>query len=141
MPAKQRKNMKIRNKLAIVTTTAIAAMFITQANAQYRTAGDDGITASPKVRAMLNERVQSTTSVPSLANATSHQAWAVEGNAASPKVRQMLADRKGGSVVAAQPTAVVSAQPGAADGIVASPKLREQLNERSARQIEIAPLR
>lgn len=133
--------MKIQNKLAIVTTTAIAAMFITQANAQYRPVGEDGITASPKVRTMLTERIRSTTSTPTMANATSFQASAVEGIAASPKVRQMLAERKGSPVVASQPTAVVSAQSGTTDGIAASPKLRQQLNERSARQLEIAPLK
>jgi len=31
-------------------------MFVTQAVAQYRAVGDDGIAASPKVRQMLNEQ-------------------------------------------------------------------------------------
>ncbi len=47
--------MKI-NLLSAIVTTAAALTVSTAAYAQYRTAGDDGIAASPKVRQMLNER-------------------------------------------------------------------------------------
>ena len=40
--------------LAGIVVASIAA--ISQANAQYNPTGDDGITASPKLRAQLNER-------------------------------------------------------------------------------------
>lgn len=142
MPAQlERTNMKIQNGLAVVTVTAIAAMFITQAKAQYRPAGDDGIAASPKVRAMLNERLRSTTSISVVVDTASSQAPADQGIAASPKVRQMLAERKAGQA-AAQETAVVSSQPRTGDdGIAASPKVRAQLNERSSREAQIAPLK
>ena len=128
--------MKIQNKLAILTVTAITSLFVSQANAQYSPVGDDGITASPKVRAMLNDRVRASSL--SLANNFSFQAPA--GIATSPKVLQTLADRKSGPA-APQETTMVAAQPRTGDGISASPKLREQLDERSSRQLQIAPLK
>jgi len=53
-------NMKITNKLLITATIAFGIL-TTSANAQYKPTGDDGITASPKLRAQLNERKASTT--------------------------------------------------------------------------------
>jgi len=52
--------MKTQNKLVLLTLTAIAAMVVTQTGAQYRSVGNDGIAASPKVRQMLDERARST---------------------------------------------------------------------------------
>jgi len=56
--------MKTQNKFVLVTLTAITTLFITQAGAQYRTVGDDGIAASPKVRQMLDERKLSSAQAP-----------------------------------------------------------------------------
>ena len=50
--------MKKQNTLAIVTLTAIALLFISQARAQYRAVGEDGIAASPKLRQQLDERAR-----------------------------------------------------------------------------------
>lgn len=138
MPAKQETNMKIQNRLAIVAVTAIASMFIMKAKAQYLPVGDDGIAASPKVRAMLNDRVR--TSSASVANNSSFQARADQSIAASPNVRQTLAGRKAGTA-APEGTAVVSAQSRTTDPIAVSLKLREQLDERNSRQLQIAPLK
>lgn len=47
----------VRSSKLLATTSAITALaFITIANAQNPPQGDDGITASPKVRQALNER-------------------------------------------------------------------------------------
>ena len=56
MAATKENIMKDQNKLVVLIVTAVAAMFITQARAQYRAVGDDGIAASPKLRQQLAER-------------------------------------------------------------------------------------
>ena len=52
--------MRIENRIFLLTATAIAAMFVTQAGAQYQAVGNDGIAASPKLRQMLSERARPT---------------------------------------------------------------------------------
>jgi len=133
--------MKNLNKITLVA--AFAAMFslANQASAQYQATGDDGITASPRLRQMLNER-KTVASTPSSAVASvGYQAVGDDGIAASPKLRQMLNERK--TVASTPSTAVASTgyQATGADGITASPKLRQQLNERGAQTIMIAPLK
>src|SRR5579863_6448675 len=86
--------MKIQNNLAILTVTAVISLFVSQANAQYRPVGDDGVTASPKVRAMLHERARLTTSAPVIETTASYPARVNVDVAASPKVRQMLSEAK-----------------------------------------------
>ncbi len=137
--------MKSHNKLVIITVTAIAALSITQARAQFRPVGDDGIAASPKVRQMLNERAHSTAhseAGPAVASA-SYRVAANDGIAASPKVRQMLDERNRNAVVFPPSTAVASVgySPTGEDGITASPKLREQLNERGTQPFQVAPVK
>jgi len=87
--------MKDTNRLVIVTVTAIAAIFITQAKAQYRAVGDDGIAASPKVRQMLNERARSaaTHQAASTVASAGYRTVGDDGITASPKVRQQLNER------------------------------------------------
>jgi hypothetical protein len=137
--------MKIQNKFVTVTVTAVAALFITQARAQYRAVGDDGIAASPKLRQQLNERARSTTNpqaAPTVASA-GYQAVANNGIAASPKLREMLNEQERNAVVTAPSTAVASAgfRATGVDGITASPKLRAQLNERGSQPFQIAPVK
>jgi hypothetical protein len=44
-------------RIPVIFTTVLAALVVTTAaNAQYKPVGDDGITASPKVRQQLDER-------------------------------------------------------------------------------------
>jgi len=142
----ERENiMKSQSKFVIATVTAIAAMSMTQAMAQYRAVGDDGIAASPKVRQMLNEWARSTAK-PQAAEAvasTGYRAAANDGIAASPKVRQMLNAQERNAAVVPPSTAVASVgyQATGADGITASPKVRAELNERGSRPFEVAPVK
>jgi hypothetical protein len=47
--------MKMQHRILLLAATAVTGLFLTQAQAENRTAGGDGIAASPKVRQMLNE--------------------------------------------------------------------------------------
>lgn len=47
--------MKTTNK-TLIAALAVIALFAAPVRAQYKAAGDDGIAASPKVRAQLNQR-------------------------------------------------------------------------------------
>jgi hypothetical protein len=47
--------MKIQQRILVLGATSLVGLFVTQAQAQYRPVGDDGIAASPKLRQMLNE--------------------------------------------------------------------------------------
>jgi hypothetical protein len=132
--------MKTHNKLAIVALTAVTTLFVNQARAQYRPAGDDGIAASPKVRAMLNERPRAPITGPT-AEIVLKPARATYDIAASPKVRQMLNETESRTTVPAAPAVAVNHTRPADDGITASPKVRAQLNERSNNAIQIAPLK
>jgi hypothetical protein len=48
-------NMRLQHRILLLAATAITGLFVTQAQAQYRAVGDDGIAASPKVRQMLDQ--------------------------------------------------------------------------------------
>jgi hypothetical protein len=59
---KRKATMKTTNKTLIATVASIALFaFASPMQAQYKTAGDDGIAASPRARQMLNERKASST--------------------------------------------------------------------------------
>lgn len=143
MPAKLKDNiMKNLNKVVFAAAIAATLSLANSASAQYKPTGDDGITASPKIRQLLNERAAATlaaaVSTPSMTVTYRNPA---EGVTASPKVYQMLAERK--VVLSEAPATEVAAsgyRPTGTDGITASPKLREQLNERGT-QVIIAPLK
>ena len=65
--------------LAVATTLIATFIAVTPAKAQYKPTGDDGITASPKVRAQLDERRAKTTLTfavaPSMACPKCKDAW------------------------------------------------------------------
>lgn len=133
--------MKNLNKVLFTAALAATLSLASNASAQYKPTGDDGITASPKVRQMLNERAAATRVAATTPSVTVTYRNPADGITASPKVRQMLAERK--VVVGAAPQTEVAAagyRPTGADGITASPKLRQQLNERGT-QFMIAPLK
>lgn len=131
--------MNMQNRRVLVTAMAITAMFVTQAKAQYRPVGDDGIAASPKVRQMRDERARSAAAVkPQTAPYASYRAVGADGIAASPKVRQMLNEQQ--ARAAAPRDVAVTYPPRYADGIVASPKLREQ-HEQNSRSFQVAPIK
>ena len=128
------------NKLILVAATLTAAFTLSNpAQAQFKPETDDGITASPKVRQMLNERNAHRTTASHVAVA-SRPAQNQSDLAASPKWTQALAGRGSGmnrnAVVASTPSTTAPAK----DGIAASPKLRQQLDERAA-QFQIAPIK
>ena len=133
--------MKNLNKVLFAAAMVATVSLATTASAQYKPTGDDGVTASPKVRQMLNERAAARRVAPPTESVTVTYRNPADGVTASPKVRQMLADRKV-VVGGARQTEVASAvyRPTGADGITASPKLREQLNSRGT-PIMIAPLK
>ncbi|MGH7971050.1 MAG: hypothetical protein ACREIC_20200 [Limisphaerales bacterium] len=132
--------MKNLNTILFAAALTATFSFASNASAQFKPTTDDGITASPKVRQMLNERAASRqiVSVPAVTVTYRNPADGVTG---SPKVLQMLAERK--VVVSGSPAAEVASaayRPTGADGVTASPKLRAQLGERST-PIIIAPLK
>ena len=135
----ENNNMKTTNRV-LFTVTLAAILTALNAPAQYQPTGRDGITASPKVRQMLNERPASRPTVlaPTV-TVTSNNAS--EGITASPKFRQIMAAQK--RIISNAPStevANVGYRPTGSDGITASPKLRQQLGERAAEFI-IAPLK
>lgn len=97
---------------------------------------NDGIAASPKVRAMLDERCKSRCAP---ARVTVTPTTRQTDIAASPRVRQMRSVRAP-APVAQVVTETAGYRPTGSDGITASPKVRAQLNERSP-AVEIAPLK
>jgi hypothetical protein len=133
--------MKTLNSILFAAAVSATVGLANNASAQYKPTGDDGVTASPKVRQMLNERAAATRIAALTPAVVVSYRNPADGVTASPKLRQMLAERK--VVVSGTPSTEVAAavyRPTATDGITASPKLREQLNERS-NQIIIAPLK
>jgi len=105
------------------------------ANAEFRTYPDDGIAASPKVRAQLNERKRRYVATPMVVVVTKRRAPA--NLAASPKQKQRLAEQSEVwvlGVTTPSTTAPVN------DGIAASPKVRSQMNGHAER-FEIAPVK
>jgi hypothetical protein len=133
--------MKNLNKALLGAAIAATLSLANTASAQYTPTGDDGITASPKVRQMLDERAASSRIAPANTTVAVTYRNPADGITASPKVRQMLAERR--VVVSGAASIEVAAagyRPTGADSITASPKLREQLNARST-AIMVAPLK
>jgi hypothetical protein len=136
--------MKTTNKV-FLTGLAVAALIpVCQANAQYKPTGDDGVTASPRVRKALNERAMACRPVSVSADRVNLTPAAGDGIAASPRVRAQLEELKRNALAAkASPAAGLEASTTRApnDGIAASPKLRELMREWPAQpQVEIAPI-
>ena len=135
--------MKTANKLCLTGVMVAALVPAFQASAQYKPAGDEGITASPRVRKALSERPMVCASGVASADRKNSKVAAGEGIAASPKVRARLEELKRSALAAASPAAGLAASTTRApnDGIVASPKLREWMREWQAQsQVEIAPI-
>ena len=139
------KTKRMKNLNKILTVVAFSAMFAISASAQnsvgYRPTGDDGITASPKVRELLNQR-KPVASTPSAAVTNpGFRATGDDGITASPKLRQTLNERR--TVPSTPSTGVASAgyRPTGDDGITASPKVRQQIEERKPHATMVAPLK
>jgi hypothetical protein len=134
--------MKKMNKL-VITSIAMATLIpALHANAQYKATGDDGITASPRLRQRLNEQGMVS---PSVAASTDNVAYvpATPGRiAASPRARAQM-DERNLVAVTVSPVATVATRKtrSPVDGIAASPKLLEQMRDRVGMpQVDIAPI-
>lgn len=138
----ERKNMKNTNLILMVTAVVALLASTSQSNAQYRTVGDDGIAASPKLRQFMNERgkpmVKGTTSTTVVS--VGYRATGVDGITASPKLRQQIDASRGVWSTPGTVLANVGYRATGDDGITASPKLRQILNERQG-TYQIAPLK
>ena len=123
--------MKTMNRVLAAAAVAAVLGISSTVRAQALAVGDDGIAASPKVRAQMNERAVKTSGV-----VDKDLRVAPLSTAASPKVvaqREALAKT-------ATTTAVASTTTPAKDGIAASPRVRTQMNERGE-TFEIAPVK
>jgi hypothetical protein len=126
---------------------AAAAVAVLAAAGQARAGGSSscwsasccksGITASPKVQAMLEERCKSQCTAPTQVASTVTTPHTLV--AASPKVQQTRSERAGATVMQAAPQ-TAGYRPTGADGISASPKVRAMLDEHR-QAVEIAPLK
>lgn len=133
--------MKNSNKILFVVAVAATFSMVSQASAQYRAVGDDGIAASPKLRQQIDERKKVARTPSTTMASVGYRAAGRDGIAASPKLRAQLDERR--IVLSAPSTTVASVgyQATGRDGITASPKLRQQLDERGPQPIMIAPLK
>jgi hypothetical protein len=126
-----------------ITSVAMSALLPAfQVHAQYRPTGEDGITASPRLRQMLNERPAvsrsgSASSDPVLVSGSTR-----DGIVASSRVNPQITQRKGNiTLPPSTDSALASTTKAPNDGIAASPKLRQQMRDHSAPpQVEIAPI-
>ena len=115
----------------------------------YQPTGEDGITASPKMRQLFDERAAmnqtNSNAMPVNGPAAGPLPFGDEGIAASPKIRQML-NEEDASVYAQikyDQMAFKSAGYRATgdDGVTASPKMRQMLNEQGQAETQVAPLK
>lgn len=129
--------MKNSNHLLVAAATLALLASAGRATAGTRYCCDDGFAASPKVRAMLDERCKSRCTAPTAVTATTITCQT--DVAASPKVQQMRKERVSATLpqLGAE-TAGYKAT--GSDGITASPKVRAMLDEHR-QTVEIAPLK
>jgi hypothetical protein len=132
--------MKNLKRFLIVAALAATFGLAGRANAQYQPTGDDGITASPRLRQQIDERKKVSSTPSATAVAVGYRIATDDGIAASPRLRQQLNERKTVVSVPSSAMASVGYRPTGDDGITASPRLRQQLNERP-REIRVAPLK
>jgi hypothetical protein len=122
--------MKTLNRVLIAAAVAAVLGVSSSVRAQSQMVGNDGIAASPKLRAQMNERAR-------VSGVVDKDLRVVPlSTAASPKVvveREALTKAAGAAGVASKKAT-------ASDGIAASPRLRQQMNERP-QAVEIAPVK
>jgi hypothetical protein len=139
---KESNTMKNTNLILILTAAVALLASTSQGKAQYRATGDDGITASPKLRQFINERskpmVKGTTST--AVASVGYRATGVDGITASPKLRQFINDSRGVESTSGTVVAKAGYRATGDDGITASPKLRQFLDEHKG-AYQIAPLK
>jgi len=124
--------------IAVLATVAVAPAMSSMA--QYKPTGEDGITASPRVRQQLNERASAKSAPATYAVAATAVPLAADGIAASPKLRAQMDERKASTAAVAD--VAVTTTRNENDGIAASPKVRQQMRDRgTSTQVEIAPVK
>src|SRR5882762_2308486 len=130
----------MKNTHRFLIAAAAVALFASagQARAGSSLCCDDGIAASPKVRAMLDERKARCCMVSQ--QVTIHQTAPRNYVAASPKVQQMKDGQKTLAVAPRVAPETAGYRTTGDDGITASPKVRAMLDERK-QTVEIAPLK
>jgi hypothetical protein len=122
--------MKKLNKVLFAAVLATTFGLAYDASAQYKPSGDNGITASPRLRQMFNEGAVAPRVAPVSPSVTVTYRNPADGVTASPRLRQMLAERK--VIISGAPSADVASagyRPTGADGVTASPKMRQELGE------------
>lgn len=131
--------MKLGKRLLIVATMVAFAPAISTMAQFYKPTGDDGITASPRLRQMLNARAAENRAVAAAPVTSVKPASSDLGITASPRLQEQLAGHKAASsTVAASEVASTTATPN--DGIAASPRLREQMRGHEP-VVQIAPIK
>ncbi len=128
-------DMKTNTKFLTVVATGLFLATAVSSNAQYSAIGADGVAASPKLRALLNDRVGTTVASGEFKSAA-YWAKGDDGIAASPKLRAMLSSGTAAGTTVARD---VSYKAVGDDGVAASPKLRSFLE--SGKTFEIAPVK
>ena len=130
--------MKNTNRCLIAVAALALLASAGQASAGHNdSCCDRAITASPKVRAMLND--EKARCCGPAAHVTQVQVETRPAFGVSPKVQQTLRDRAPAPAPVIAPVTAAYKATGA-DGITASPKVRAVLNERP-HNVEIAPLK
>jgi len=136
--------MKMTSKLAKLSLTVAVLIPAFLANAQYKPTGEDGITASPKTRLLLNELARSKHLSGLAYVSLDSRRSSGDGIAASPKVRARLEETRRNIEFAttfSSEGTVASTTKAPNDGIAASPKVRDLMRDHMApTQVEIAPI-
>ena len=133
-----KKEINMKNSTRLLLATGALVALISGSPAARAGNPSQGIAASPRLRAQLNER----NAQYSLSNQQSPTQSTITPQAllaGSPRNQQMLSERPQMNPVQAS-SEVAAFKPIASDGIAASPKVRAQLNERR-QSVEIAPLK
>lgn len=131
--------MKSLNKSIVTAALLVTAASATLASPQYKPTGDDGITASPRLRQTLDERAAAKRVTQQPVNPViTYKYQGTLATAASPKLQQLQGQRK--LVANTDSEQFVGYRPTGADGVTASPKLRQQLDQ-AAPPVMIAPVK
>jgi hypothetical protein len=134
--------MKTTKRLVIAVLAIAAFAPALPTMAQYKPTGGDGITCSPKVRQMLDDRHAGEHAAALYIVAVNSLHSHGDGIAASPKVRAQMDERRG---IGSQPTSALASGSTTSkknDGIAASPKVRQQMKDRGEQPpVEVAPVK
>jgi L-fucose isomerase-like protein len=97
--------MKNLSKIVLIAAFAAISSLASHADAQssvgYRPTGDDGITASPKLRQMIDARTTVQGMSASAVASIGYRAVGADGIVASPKLRQQLGEHEAQMILVA----------------------------------------